>query len=350
MALDVKIPIVRALLAKPYLDALEARGIPLGPVLSKSGLQRIDLSEAFAQIPLTSFLTFTHQVADALGNPCAGLSIGAAQRADLGPIARHLFTLAQSLREAISIFCEAVIGFQEQTNVRLTSSGRNWCIDYRIENVDIELARHDTEYSLAMLCRLIRRRVGDDWKPIEIHFEHHSPPHTQQMYERLFQSRVLFGQPINRILMPPDHLDDCVPYLGGTIVDLLQQHLYALRHDMEQSRTVSHRVSQLISKHLGSEDFGVATIAPKMNMSVRTMQRKLAEEGTSFKQLVRRQRQRLATTLIRSGKATTMAEIAATLGYADQTAWSRAFKSWVGIPPGQYSRASRDQAHQSHRH
>jgi len=348
MALDVKIPIVRALLVKPYLDALEARGIPFGPVLSKSGLQRVDLSEALAQIPLTSFLTFTHHVAGALGNPCAGLSIGAAQSTDLGPIVRHLFVVAGSLREAISIFCEAVTGFQEQTNVRLTSSGRDSCIDYRIENVDIDLARHDTEYSLAMLCRLIRRRLGDDWKPIEIHFEHHSPPHTRQLYERLFQSRVLFGQPINRILMSPDHLDDCVPHLGGTIVDLLQQHLQALRHDMEQSRSVSHRVSQLISKHLGSEEFGIATIAPKMNMSVRTLQRQLAVEGMNFKQLVRQQRQRLATTLIRSGKPITMAEIAATLGYADQTAWSRAFKSWVGIPPRQYSRASRDPAYQPH--
>jgi len=71
----------------------------------------------------------------------------------------------------------------------------------------------------------------------------------------------------------------------------------------------------------------VAAIAADLNCAPRTLQRRLSGEGTSLRDLVREYRRTLASLHLQDGDAT-MKGIAATLGYADETAFWRARRSW----------------------
>ena len=72
-----------------------------------------------------------------------------------------------------------------------------------------------------------------------------------------------------------------------------------------------------------------------MNMSTRTLQRRLQEEGVSFQQLLERTRRELALQYLGQPQLT-LFEIACMLGFADPSNFFRAFKRWFGLPPGQY--------------
>jgi AraC-like DNA-binding protein len=76
-------------------------------------------------------------------------------------------------------------------------------------------------------------------------------------------------------------------------------------------------------------------IARRLGMSVRTLHRRLAEDGQSFQSLVSRARREAAETLLRADDHS-LAEIAFLTGFSDQSAFTRAFKRWTGMTPAAF--------------
>jgi AraC-like DNA-binding protein len=117
------------------------------------------------------------------------------------------------------------------------------------------------------------------------------------------------------------------------MVPHLERHLKDLMRTQETTfDSCASQVSHIISKRLGHEDLEVHSIAAEMGLSSRTLQRRLAEEGTSLRDLVRRRRSHIVGRLLKDPK-TKMTVIAHDVGYSDATTFSRAFKSWSGDTP-----------------
>ena len=72
-----------------------------------------------------------------------------------------------------------------------------------------------------------------------------------------------------------------------------------------------------------------------MNLSLRSLQRKLAEEGTSYEALLAATRQELALSYLAEHRYS-ISEIAYLLGFSDTSSFTRAFKRWTGQAPSQY--------------
>jgi AraC-like DNA-binding protein len=81
-------------------------------------------------------------------------------------------------------------------------------------------------------------------------------------------------------------------------------------------------------------------VAALLHMSVRTFQRRLDDEGTTFSELYDRARELRARRLL-EGSSLPLAEIAYRSGFADLATFSRAFKRWTGVPPGAFRRRAR---------
>ena len=79
----------------------------------------------------------------------------------------------------------------------------------------------------------------------------------------------------------------------------------------------------------------VDALARKLGMSSRTLQRRLTEEGTTFRRLLNEVRRRLATTYLMT-PGVGIAEVAFLLGFSDVPAFHRAFRAWTGQAPGAY--------------
>ncbi len=83
----------------------------------------------------------------------------------------------------------------------------------------------------------------------------------------------------------------------------------------------------------------IARAAEALGLSVRTLQRRLAQEGLSFEELLRADRLGKATVLLETTRATVL-EIALSLGYSDHAHFTRAFHRWRGIAPLAYRRST----------
>ena len=79
----------------------------------------------------------------------------------------------------------------------------------------------------------------------------------------------------------------------------------------------------------------LAALARAHHLSARSLQRRLADHGMTFQGLLDETRRHLAEAYLRDERLD-LAEIALLLGYSEQSAFTRAFRTWTGLPPAQW--------------
>lgn len=115
---------------------------------------------------------------------------------------------------------------------------------------------------------------------------------------------------------------------------LLRQHAETLLARLP-SASLSARVIGQLGEQLAHGEPDRAELARKLNLSERTLQRRLAEEGCSYPQLLADTRRQLAEQHLRDGRLPAT-EIALLLGYSEPSVFFRAFRQWTGLTPGEY--------------
>jgi AraC-like DNA-binding protein len=334
---------VQALL--PYILYLTRQQIPLRQLLVKHGLHRHDLSSPLAHLPTEVLLAFSHDVAAAVKDHQVGLRIAGCTKPEDTVCLGLFMSYASTVREALLLTIDSIGASQNCAMYSLSPVEGGSAFIFRYEGYDASLARYEMEHLAATLVKLIRSRLTEAWAPMEVHFEHVLKGRLAT-YEQYFGGPVFFEQPVNQIVMRTQHLDQKSETQPNALTAYFRErlfHEYAtnLRSEMELSGTLPGRVGVIISQRLREADCTLPAVASELNMSVRSLQRHLAMEGTNFQDIVRQQRHRIAMTLLKGEKRTTTADIAASVGYSDRTTLSRAFKSWTGVAPKSYSLAAR---------
>lgn len=99
--------------------------------------------------------------------------------------------------------------------------------------------------------------------------------------------------------------------------------------------SLSVRVSSLISAQLARGKVGVEVVASQLHMSRYTLHKKLKREGLTFARLLEEVRRQQALSYMQD-KTKPLVEIAEQLGFSELSAFSRAFKRWMGTSPAEY--------------
>jgi AraC-like DNA-binding protein len=330
-------PTIRANVLAGIVLELRNQGAPVDRLLRKYVGDAGGFADPYEQIPLARFVGFLEEAAEALGDPLLGAKLGARSRPEeFGPIGL-MFLASANLRVALSQVATFFSVWQGATRVKLDCRSEMPEYVYQILEPTIWPRRQDAELSLAATCSAIRALLGPRWSPVEVHFEHDRAPHNTRDIEtalfRIFRAPVLFGQTVNRLVLDPDDLVRPVASRGEGMVPYLERHLKDLMSTEETTfDSCASQVSHIISKRLGRADLDVQSIAVEIGLSPRTLQRRLAEEGTSLRDLVRRHRSQVVDKLLKDHK-TKMTVIAHDVGYSDATTFSRAFKTWSGATP-----------------
>jgi AraC-like DNA-binding protein len=120
---------------------------------------------------------------------------------------------------------------------------------------------------------------------------------------------------------------------------VLESHARILIDRLPSSPTFAARVSEALVPML-PEGPTIDRVAHALRVSPRSVQRYLHAEDTSFERVLEDVRKSRAQAGLRDRRCS-IAEVSAALGFADQSAFHRAFVRWMGTTPGAYRRASR---------
>lgn len=185
----------------------------------------------------------------------------------------------------------------------------------------------------AVLVQLARQGAGPKADPLEVTFTYPEPADKGEYY-RIFRCPLQFSQPVCRITFALS--DARRPFTDANRELALRndQFLDEMLSELTEADLVS-QVKKVIIDNLPSGAPAEEEVARQVFVSGRTLQRRLAEEGTSFRKLLLDVRRELAVNYI-SDKRMPLAEISYMLGFSDSSSFSRAFKRWTGEPPAGY--------------
>jgi AraC-like DNA-binding protein len=333
-------PTIRANLLEPILEAVRAQNHDPASLLRDHALPQAPI-DPYQFIPLGKYVALFEQAALLLRDPFLGLKLGQAFRPELlGPLG-FIFQASANLRQALLHLSAYVSVWQSATRVELIAGGHTADYIYQIADPSLRPRRQDAEYSMASLCSLIRNFLGDQWAPMEVHFEH--PPANGRAYTQALHAPVFFSQNTNRLVMRAGDLDRPGISPDRSMVPFMERHLLDLARESREPESFARQVNYLIARRLGSGPLSLPSVAQELGLSARSFQRRLAQERTSFRSLVRDQRRTLAESLIKDRSATVTA-VAHTVGYAETAVLSRAFKVWTGASPRAFIRRERHAA------
>ena len=189
------------------------------------------------------------------------------------------------------------------------------------------------EASLASGVALAREVSTQPFAPVEVHFQHQAPNSTQA-HETYFGCPVRFNAGQNALIMSTAALS--VPNRLGDegITCFLLTHLEAALSQVPDD-TLKSRTKEAIARALSDGLPKMTDIALGLGLSARSFHRRLSDHGLTFQSLTDETRRELAEGLLRDDTYS-LADIAFLSGFSDQSAFTRAFKRWVGMPPAQY--------------
>lgn len=190
------------------------------------------------------------------------------------------------------------------------------------------------EGALAGFARNMRQFVEGDLVLDHVSFRHacRSDP---ARYAAHFGCPVRFGADRDAIALKPAMLDLPNRLGDAAVSDFLTAHLETEIGSLTDDSSVRALLLRRLTPALSNGVPQAREIARAMGMSERTLYRRLAEEGLTFRDVLAEAQLSLAQELLRDSTSS-IAEIAFLTGFSEQSTFSRAFKRWIGQAPAQF--------------
>lgn len=314
-------------------DFIEQNGGDPDSIFGNSGINPDNLGPT-TNISLKSYCMLFEAAAKSTQNDNIGLwfgqQFGSTELGLISYVALH----SQTMRDALENFVELFPYHQQSTEMSLTQSKGLLSLNYRIYDGQIMERRQDAELSLGMFLNIFRHCLGPSWTPEEVHFEH-AKPEEWQAHEKAFQAPVFFGQRANSLLLKSENLDVKMPMADPRLFQLLRKCLKQVGFQSNRPPNVNDQIKDYLLKTLPDGCPTLEQTSTALSIPSWTIQRRLEGTGQSYKELVETTRRELALSYLNQ-RHLQLTEIAFLLGFSELSAFTRAFKRWMGISPSQY--------------
>lgn len=277
-------------------------------------------------IPYTSYAAAIGEAAISLRRPDFGMCLGAKQGISvLGPVAvliRHSETVAS----AIEGVCRFLYSCAPPDVATLERGGRSAIFTLSIALRQMAYREQMVEKGIVIAMDAFRFLLGESFVPSRITMQHRriSPP---ERYREQFGCSVDFENEVNSVHLPDDALDRPIRGRDAAALALAENYLAQIRPSLG---LIDH-VQEMIHRLLEVNRAALAVVAHELRLHPRILQRKLADEGTSFEEILDTVRRDIAWQLSATGMQ--VSQIATMLGYAEQSSYSRACRRWYDKSP-----------------
>ena len=323
--------LVRVAALTGYIETMASLGCNPKPLLKEQGLSPDLLVNPEQLIPARAAIRLLEHSARASSCTTLGLRMSEGRvLANLG--ATSLLIVHQpTLREALVALREFRARINSTLALHIEDIGDQVILREDFSLRRPEPSRQSTDLALGVLMRLCTEVLGADWAPQLVCFSH-EPPGAEgtAIFARVFRCPVQFSSELNGIILKRTDLDR----VNTRADDQLARHARQLL-DVAMSpakRTAAQDVDHLIRLLMPAGRASIQNCAASIGVTVRTLQRMLDVEGTSFTTVLNAARMQLATQYLANPRMR-VTDIAEMLGYSSIGAFSRWHKQVFGSPP-----------------
>lgn len=333
-AWDIK----RSTTASRYiLETAEEHGLDAQTCLSGTGLTSNDLTNPAAEIRGSTELTIIRNVIRRLGDqPGLGMETGSRYTvADIGILGYALLS-SPTVGDAINV---------ARRYLPLTTTHRKLgapevndaeaVVTFDDTAIPADVRRFLLERDFAILLKLLRPLIGGViHAPTVLRLEVTDPQLPTSLLKIANNLNIMVENTGRNALMLPAHLvTQPMPAADPRTAAICIRQCEGLLNRRIARQGISAFIRMRIFQD-STQMPSMAAIAKELCVTERTLHRRLAAEGTSYRALLDEVRATLAAELLRSGL--TVEETARRLGYSETAAFTRAHTRWNGAPPGRY--------------
>jgi len=323
---------------KQFLKTANTYGVDYHPLLAKANIAADLFDNNNQRIPGLAMEQLLALLIDASGDPCFGLRssrlIEPASYSVLGYASMNCANLRELLAR-VPVY-EKIVNEMGESHTDIADGFvlQRWQCHFS----NPQVKRHMVESVLGSWHTYTRSLLDFDGGLIDsICFEHAAPTDAALLpdYTELFGCPVHFEQAASGIRFREALLDLPFPQADEKLLQTLLDHASQQLAEMDRNQSITDQVKNLLRLLLKEQVPTSTVIAEKLCMSSRTLQRKLSDENTHYKDVLNELRLELALHYLENTELP-LESIAHELGYAEARSFYRSFKQWTGRTAGAY--------------
>ena len=315
------------------------RGLSIDPLIAKYKLPDDVLSKTPGKLIMTTPISVVPSLAEdlaaTLNDPHLGLSLSDWLPRGTYGVAEFLTRAGPTLRHSFQNFCRFNAIIAPAQSFRFEESGAEACFYNTVPRLPNATGRHLQEFSLAAVLRTFMSLGGV--KPTRAWFSHARPAtlDRERLTAALFTNEVTYDEPTNGFAFSSSLLDG--PVQGGDVAlyAFLEEHAVEALASRPRTDDLIDKVRHLIRDALKQGEPNVERLATRLNMSGRTLQRRLSDLQTSFQEVLDVVRFDLARAYLKDVRLD-VSQVAYLLGYSELRAFDRAFRRWADKSPTEW--------------
>jgi AraC-like DNA-binding protein len=330
--------LVRAAALTGYFEVAESLGLDVTPLLRKAGFTRPMMSNPEQMLPARPVMDLLEDSARLSG--CATFGLRMAERRKLSDIGilSLLIVHQPTLREAIGIVAEYRNRINSTLTLQLEDHGDVAFVREQIALSGPLLVRQVSDVALGVLYRMCRSVMPDSWRPQCVCFSYERPaPPDRSLYERLFDCPMQFGSDFDGLVIEQADLGRPLPGADAALGRHARELVSAVMNPGQ--RSVAEEVEQSIRHLMPAGRATIGEVAHSLGTNIRTLQRRLEQETSSFSDLLDRVRTQQVSQHF-ANRQLRLTDVAHLLGYSTLSSFSAWYRARFAKTPREGRRSS----------
>jgi len=322
-----------ATIAQILWRLIEFHGFDPAPLFHKAGIEPETIRDPNARIDNRRSDAVVHLAAARIRDPSFGLQgTHCWHPSNLGALG-HAWLASSTLRRALERLVQywRILDLEGNVSLRDTREG----IEFRSAppSVDPVVDAVGGDLTIAIIVDMCRMNYGNTLTPLRVGFRRTRPGNALP-YERVFGCQPAFGRGFDSFVLKRAVADFPLPTSNRQLAAVHDRILMEELARLDRNDVLTRARAALLER-LATGEVSEDTLAADLNVSRRTLQRRLADENTTYAALLDATRRDLALRYVED-PAKSITEIAFLLGYSQHSVFTRAFRRWTGKSPSRY--------------
>lgn len=331
-----KTPVDKCKIPQAFWRAVQRAGIPSAALLRQARLPATLHVSEDAWVTTGQYFALWRALEELSHDPAIGLTMTVQTDTSLHPPATMSAFFAKDFRDALTRLAR----FKRlctPEDLRVVENGNEAVVTVDWIHAAGQEPDAAADVTFAAILELGRRGTGRHILPIRVEVTRAGP--LTKAHADYLAAPVIFNAPRNALVLDVSDLDR--PFAGHNpeLLAILTPALSTALDEIDAQSSLPEQVKIVLKRRMPSGKPELSDVAEALGVSERTLQRRIADAGTSFRQLLEASRQELGRDMLASGDNGTE-EIAYLLGYQDTSSFYRAFREWEGVTPSQWREAN----------
>lgn len=318
------------------IEYLSSLGVDVNPIYKQTDIKKEDVLKPEKTFDFEQYKMVLEFALRQTKNPHYGLDFG--NQPQLGGTIGMMCASCENMEEALKRGCEFFKIQGDFAELHFVDDKAKPKLVYNVLEswvmVSAQTAKLEVDAMFSFLNTILKINSNNTLRPKNIRMVFSKPENTGR-YVEVFGIAPEFDSEQNEIVFEKSSLLIPMKAFNPETYKLLNSHLQFHLSKIGRSETTTEKVKRILHASFKYQFPDIDDVAGQLNLSSRTLQRKLSDEQTTFQNILLNAKFGIAKKLLEQG-VLTISEISYTLGYSDLGNFSRSFKKHVGVSPQEY--------------